>query len=167
KYLAWVLEHKDWDAEEFEGVIRSDECSVEKSPMGSHRKDKLHMVWSCFWGSYRGPLVPLPQRSITALVYRCILYKYLLPIICKINSTIRESVFQQDNANIHTAGVMIRFFEWYNIQIANHPPYSPDLNPIEHAWVLLKKQLLIDYPNIGEISGGPDAVKAKLAEVLA
>ncbi|KAF8242039.1 hypothetical protein K440DRAFT_473853, partial [Wilcoxina mikolae CBS 423.85] len=35
KRLAWALEHKDWDAEEFEGVIWSDECSVEKSPKRS------------------------------------------------------------------------------------------------------------------------------------
>ncbi|KAF8247978.1 hypothetical protein K440DRAFT_643417 [Wilcoxina mikolae CBS 423.85] len=106
------------------------------------------------------------MRSITALLYRRILHKYLLPIIFKINSTIRDPVFQQDNAKIHTAGVMIRFFERFNIQIANHPPYSPDLNPIAHAWVLLKKQLLVDYPNIGDTSGGPDTVKVKLAEVL-
>jgi hypothetical protein len=77
-----------------------------------------------------------------------------------------RSSFQQDNAKILTTGIMFWFFEWYNIQIANHPPFSPDLNPIQHAWVLLKKQLLVDYPNIGDTPGGQDAVKAKLAEVL-
>ncbi|KAF8241429.1 hypothetical protein K440DRAFT_572032, partial [Wilcoxina mikolae CBS 423.85] len=130
------------------------------------QKDKSLMFWSCFWGKNRGPHVPLPQRSITDLVYCCILHKYLLPIIFKINSTIGDPVFQQDHAKIHTAGITIRFFEWYNIQIANHPPYSTDFNIIEHAWVLLKKQLLVDYPNIGDTPGGPDEVKAKLAEVL-
>lgn len=31
KQLAWALARKDWTVEDFEGVIYSDECSVEKS----------------------------------------------------------------------------------------------------------------------------------------
>ena len=57
------------------------------------------------------------------------------------------------------------FFENYNINLLTHPPYSPDLNPIEYEWVLLKRQL-IDYPDIGDTPGGPPAVKARLAQVL-
>jgi len=31
KRLKWAIAHKDWTAEDFEKVIWSDECSVEKS----------------------------------------------------------------------------------------------------------------------------------------
>ena len=31
KRLKWAKEHESWTAEEFEGVIWSDECSLEKS----------------------------------------------------------------------------------------------------------------------------------------
>ena len=58
------------------------------------------------------------------------------------------------------------FFEQYNIPLESHPPYSPVLNPIEHAWVLFKRQVHIDYPWIGDYPGGPREVKKKLAEIL-
>ena len=58
---------------------------------------------------------------------------------------------------------MLRFFTRYNIDIADHPPYSPDQNPIEHAWVLVKRQVGRDYP---DTLGGVDTVKARFAETL-
>lgn len=48
----------------------------------------------------------------------------------------------------------------------DHPPYSPDLNPIEHVWVHLKRQLHRKYPDIATTPGGPDRVRSKLIEVL-
>ena len=66
---------------------------------------------------------------------------------------------------IRLAGHVMKFFE-NHINLLTHPPYPPDLNPIERAWVLLKRQLLIDYPDIGDTPGGPPAVKARLAQVL-
>ena len=42
-------------------------------------------------------------------------------------------VFQQDNAPIHTACATVRWFEEHGIELMKSwPPYSPDLNPIEH-----------------------------------
>ena len=67
---------------------------------------------------------------------------------------------------MHTASVVTEWFEQYNIQVDEHPPYSPDLNPIEHAWVVLKQQLHKQYPDIADTPGGPDAVRARLIEVL-
>jgi len=58
------------------------------------------------------------------------------------------------------------FFEKYNIQVDDWPPYSPDLNPIEHFWVELKLRLHMKYPDIGNTQGGPHEVKARLAVVL-
>ena len=88
------------------------------------------------------------------------------PVVQRINDTIGDAIFQQDNAPVHTASVVTEWLEQHNIQIDEHPPYSPDLNPIEHVWVVLKQQLHKQHPDIADTPGGPDAVRARLIEVL-
>lgn len=61
---------------------------------------------------------------------------------------------------------MLQWFEENNIKVEVHPPYSPDLNPIENVWVELKKRLQTQYPQIKNTLGGPDKVTERLAEVL-
>lgn len=50
-----------------------------------------------------------------------------------------------------------------NIDVAGHPPCLPDLNPIEHIWVYVKRRLISD---ISSTPGQPNAVRNRLAEVL-
>ena len=54
----------------------------------------------------------------------------------------------------------------YNTDVADYPPNSPDLNPIEHAGILLKRQVTEYCPGLADTPGGVDTVKARLAEVL-
>jgi transposase len=187
KRLQWALERKDWTVEEFEGVIWSDECSVEKSDdarqvwvfrtptekwktecIAPKKKGKgvSLMVWGCFWGKNRGTFCPLIVKSVNAHVYVKVLEYLVLPVVQRIQNTIGDPVFQQDNAPVHTAGIVTEWLEQHNIQVDAHPPYSPDLNPIEHVWVVLKQRLHKKYPNIANTPGGPGKVKARLAEVL-
>ncbi|KAK3510356.1 hypothetical protein QTP70_004933 [Hemibagrus guttatus] len=52
-------------------------------------------------------------------------------------------LFQQDNAQCHKAKTVQEWFDEHNneFEVLTWPPNSPDLNPIEHLWDVLDKQV--------------------------
>jgi len=187
KRLKWATFHKDWTVEEFEKVIWRDECSVEKSkdskqqwvfrePGEKWLADCIHpkekdkgislMVCGCFWGKRKGPLVPITQ-TINKNRYIRLLRRYLFPVIDQMFSFgMQDILFQQDNAPVHKAYSVMDWLERNSIEVVDHPPYSPDLNLIEHVWVELQKRLHQQYPRIGDTPGGKEAVRRRFAHVL-
>lgn len=158
KRLSWAMARQDWTIEDFMGVIWSDECNVEKSkdprqiwvfrePWEKWLADCVHpkpkdrgislMVWGCFHGRTKGPLVPIPE-SVTGLRYLRLIKRHLPRVIRSALEINSSCSFQQDNAPVHKAGIVMDWLENNNIDLENHPLYSPDINPIEHVWVELK-----------------------------
>lgn len=97
------------------------------------------MVWGGI--SLDGPtdLYAIRNGSLTAVRYRD---EILDPIVRPFAGAIgNDFILMDDNARPHRARVVNDYLERESIVRMDWPAYSPDLNPIEHAWDALQTRI--------------------------
>ncbi len=97
------------------------------------------MVWGAMSSAGVGPLCFLRSKVNTA-VYQEVLEHFMLPAADQLYGD-ADSIFQQDLAPAHSAKATSTWFKDHGIPVINWPANSPDLNPIENLWGIVKRKM--------------------------
>ena len=82
---------------------------------------------------------------MTGEVYRDILQKNLFESIKRLNLG-KEWLMQQDNDPKHRAHIVTHWLKEKEVELLKWPPFSPDLNPIEHMWDEVERRMKKEKP---------------------
>jgi len=185
--LRWAKRHENWTVDQWRKVIWSDEASVARGSgktrewvFGTRKqkwdRDKVMeipngktfsiMVWGAFWGSGRSDLYLL-DRDFESKKHGYSAVSYIQILDHNLSGIWEPGlVFMQDNAPIHRARKSKLWFQENGIEVMEWPPYSPDLNPIENLWALLKKEAYKVYPDLDSLKGKGDEAETQLFQIL-
>ena len=96
------------------------------------------MFWGCFTFNGTGRLCSI-EVKMNSVKYQEILAIKLVPSMQK-SFPDESGIFQQDNEPCHTSKKMQNFFKKAKLTGLDWPGNSPDLNPIENLWAIIKKK---------------------------
>lgn len=157
--LAFAKKYGHWTKEDWSKVMWSDESTFQlipgrrvkvRRPSDSSRYDAAYtsptvkhsesvMVWGCFSGVVgRGGLYFLPKNvMMNSDCYLSVLEDHLL-VSYEIHGC---NIFMHDSAPCHKAKKVTKWLAEKNIDVLQWPGNSPDLNPIENCWHIMKNKL--------------------------
>ncbi len=106
------------------------------------------MVWGAMSSAGVGPLCFLRSKVNTA-VYQEVLEHFMHPAADQFYGD-ADFIFQQDLAPAHSAKATSTWFKDHVIPVLNWPANSPDRNPIENLWGIVKRKMRYARPNNAE-----------------
>lgn len=165
KRYQWAKEHATWGIEEWKKVIWSDETMLrveDNCPrfvrlVDGHEKTADHylksvkhptqvMIWSCFYygGTGRAHVV---EKNLNS-------EEYIAEIVNRrVVPQLRDwfeaggGLFQQDNAPCHVSKRTLQHLQESGVRVLPWPPSSPDINPIENLWAIVKRRVRDRQPS--------------------
>ena len=109
------------------------------------------MIYTLFWYNGRSELIAMERDALarkegySARSYIQALEEGLIPIYKPLD------IYQMDNALIYISNLIKEWLETHGVQTLDFPPYSPDLNPIKHFQLALKRKILKLYLELKQI----------------
>ncbi len=88
-------------------------------------------------------------QKVNTAVYQEVLEHFMLPAADQLYGD-ADLIFQQDLAPAHSAKATSTWFKDHDIPVLNWPANSPDLNPIENLWGIVKRKMRYARPNNAE-----------------
>ncbi len=124
------------------------------------------MVWGIFSWQTLGPLV-LMEHRLNTTDYLSIV-DHVHPFMTTVYQS-SDDYFQQDNAPCYQAQIISDWFlEHVNeFTLLKWPPQSPDLNPIEHLWDVVEREIHImdvQPTNLQQLRDGIMSIWTKISE---
>ncbi len=179
KRLTWAVEKKNWTVAQWSKVLFSDESKFcisfgNQGPRVWRKSGEAHnpcclkssvkfpqsvMIWAAMSSAGVGPLCFL-KSTVNAAIYQEILEHFMLPSADKLYGD-ADFIFQQDLAPAHTAKGTKSWFNDHGVTVFDWPANSPDLNPIENLWGIVKRKMRDTRPN------NADELKATVKETWA
>ncbi len=119
------------------------------------------MIWAAMSSAGVGPLCFL-KSTVNAAIYQEIVEHFMLPSADKLYRD-ADFIFQQNLAPTHTAKGTKSWFNDHGVTVLDWPANSPDLNPIENLWGIVKRKMRdTRHNNADELKA---AIKATWASI--
>lgn len=105
------------------------------------KKKRISIIASLNQGKIQTPFVF--EGNCTRVIFETFLETTLVPKLKK------GQIIVMDNATIHKGGRIEQIINNAGCKLIYLPPYSPDLNPIEHHWWAIKNSIRSLLPKCG------------------
>jgi transposase len=160
KRIEWARSKLHWDTDKWAHVVFSDESMFRTFSHSSSNRIRrfdyerlspictkkviTHGTQVHVWGSFSRFGVGILKRirgNINSTIYQDLLVNDIDQIGKCLVFPLQSFIFQHDNAPCHKSASTVSFLNDRNVAILDWPANSPDANPIENLWHIIKSKI--------------------------